>query len=136
MKARKFIVRNAAAYSVLIGTKYEYIWSLRLFWWRWASEKIEVLADLAEKEEWLYYAGEYTRTKIEAEVMACEFKVVCKNISYQLVIGDGQQKSNCKVCISKSYLAEAYNVAAGKNEAPIVCRPREWRTCNIRTRFS
>ena len=45
-------------------------------------QKIEVLADLAEKEECIYYAEEYTRTKIEAEVMACEFKVVCENISY------------------------------------------------------
>ena len=45
-------------------------------------QKIEVLVDLAEKEECIYYAEEYTRTKIEAEVMACEFKVVCENISY------------------------------------------------------
>ena len=33
-------------------------------------QKIEVLADLAEKDECIYYAEEYTRTKIEGEVKA------------------------------------------------------------------
>ena len=38
-------------------------------------QKIEVLADLAEKDECTYYAEGYIRTKIEEEVLACKFQI-------------------------------------------------------------
>ena len=68
-------------------------------------QKIEVLADLAEKDECIYYAEEYTRTKIEGEVKACRFEIVEDNISYLTITGN----KNCNTMkVRKIYWSSNY----------------------------